>query len=243
MLPRIDECQVELMAKNSLLLYIKDKVSQGVLKKQSGPAITISREFGCPGIALAQELAKTLSTRRSQDGKHVEWKALDKEIITKAANDINLTPNMVERLYKEKSLGLFADLFKSFSDHYIPSDVQVKKTVAGVVRAMAHEGHVVILGRGGVILTRDLPRSLHIHMYAPLEWRVERVKDMEKVKEAKARQMIDTIDRERIYLRNFLAGEQTDKNIFDIHLNAERLTVHEMVRMITSVLEVRKIVV
>ncbi|MBI3396756.1 MAG: cytidylate kinase-like family protein [Spirochaetia bacterium] len=231
------------MAKNSLLLFIKDKVGHTGSKKQSGPVITISREYGCPGIGLSQDLADALSKKRSADGRVAEWKALDKEIISRAAHEVDLTPGLVEKLYKEKSMGFFADLFKSFSDHYVPSDVQVKKTVAGVVRAMAHEGHVVILGRGGVVLTHDMPRSLHVKLFAPLDWRIERVKVMDKVKEPKARQLIETVDRERIYLRNFLAGEQTQDSIFDLHLNAARLTVPEMVAMIVRVLEVRKIVV
>ena len=118
----------------------------------------------------------------------------------------------------------------------------LKKTVANVVRALAHQGNVVIIGRGGVVLTRDIKDALHIRLYGPMEYRIKRVKEMEKVNDAEARKMIDAIDRERIYLKHLLAGETTDLNLFDVAYNCEKLSVQDIVASSIRLLEQKRII-
>ncbi len=230
------------MAKNTLLDFVKVKLKEKSAKKSLGPVVTVSREFGCPGRIVADELAKQLSRRKDSSGRIIEWEALGKEIISEAAKEMHLSPKLVENFTREKPRGIFGQFFASFSDHYVPNDIDVKKTVANVVRFLAKQGHVVIIGRGGAVLTRDIKDSLHIRLYAPVEWRVKRAMEMEKVNAAEARKMIDAIDRERIYLRNVLAGETTDMSLFDVAFNCQELGVPEIVAASLRILELKKII-
>ena len=50
---------------------------------------------------------------------------------------------------------------------YYKSDLKIRTTIAKVIRKFANEGNAIIVGRGGVAITRDIPLSLHIFLEAP----------------------------------------------------------------------------
>ncbi len=231
------------MYKNTILQYVKNKLeSEHHEEKHPGPVITISREYGCPGFTLGSRLAQTLSGRRLENGETGEWTAVNKEIMIQAAQEVNLPPELVDKITHRKPRGIFAELFVSFSDHYTPSDLEVKKTVANIVRALAHQGRTIIVGRGGAILTRDVEESLHIKLYGSLKWRLEQVTSREKISQEEARRKIERIDQERTYLRNFYAGESTTFNIFDAAFNCEYLSVEQIGEAVIRLLEEKKII-
>jgi cytidylate kinase len=101
---------------------------------------------------------------------------------------------------------------------------------------------VIILGRGGVAITRDIPRSLHIQLQAPLEWRTLRVSQRFQFEPKDAEQYVLEIDRKRIEFINFFGGINTDYTRFDITFNAMTLSVPEIVDIIIKTMEMRKFI-
>ena len=71
----------------------------------------------------------------------------------------------------------------AFSGGFI-SDLRVKKAIKDVVLSMCKEGYIILVGRGGVSIARNITDALHIRLVAPFEWRVDNVK---KKKEMTAR--------------------------------------------------------
>jgi hypothetical protein len=98
--------------------------------------------------------------------KH-RWKWIGKEILEESAKELNLKPDMVRSIITEHEPGLLDDIVLSLSHKYYPGDVKIKRTFGSVIRTFAEEGHVVIVGRGGASITRDIPRSLHIKSARP----------------------------------------------------------------------------
>lgn len=214
------------MQKHPLLQFIESKIKEITPKEVvAGPVITISRDYGCPGYTLGMKLAEQLSTMRSMKDGVVEWKALNREILNQAAKEIHLSPEMVDRIIHHKPLGMFADLFGSFSDHYVPNDLEVKKAVAGIIQGMAVQGNIIIVGRAGAMITQDLPNTLHIHLYAPFKHRVTQVVKHEGLSEEEAKRTIQRVDQERVYIRNFFAGESADSSFFDATFNTANLSM------------------
>jgi len=101
----------------------------------------------------------------------------------------------------------------------------------------------VILGRGGVAITRDIPRSLHIHLEAPFEWRVLRVEEMYKFDTKSAEQYVKEIDKKREEIRVYFGGKDTDYTKFDITFNSMTLSIPEIVDIIIHTMEVRNLIV
>lgn len=227
------------MHKNPLIQFIQEKMNEAPAVTKTGPIVTISREFGCPGNDLGNKIAETLAARQTGQSSLEPWRALNKEIMAEAAQQVDLTPELVEKVFNQKQTSIFKDLFQTFSDHYTPSDVQVKKAVAGVIRTMARNGRVILIGRGSVSLTQDIDEAIHVQVYAPLKWRIEQVKARFHLKEEDARKKLEQIDFERTYLRNFYAGKTTDDSLYDLKFNAARSSIDEMAETIIRLMEKR----
>ena len=213
------------MKKELLFEYIHQGIETPAKKL---PFITISRDYGCPGQQFAQAVVDQLNSKLPD--AEPGWNKVDKEIISLAAGELNLDPELVQRLISQEDQGFFYDLMTSFSNSYVPADIQAKKKVAAIIRSLANKGNMVLLGRGGVILTRHMPQGMHIRLMAGKEWRTEQVMAMHNCSRSDAISMMQTVDRERIYLRSFFAGEEPETSHYDLILNAERLTVDAMVK-------------
>ena len=74
-------------------------------------------------------------------------------------------------------LRIIDDILAAHLSKYYKSDRKIRGTVGKVIRNIACEGYAVIVGRGGVAITRDIANSLHINLEAPMEWRVLRVSE------------------------------------------------------------------
>lgn len=225
------------MAENKILQYIREKLnSDNALNANAEPkVITISREYGCPGIPIANAVANALS-------KQSEWSVIDKQIIRQAAEEFNIPPRLLDEIVKYKGKGIFEELFLAFSDIHLPSDIKIKKTIARILRTVALHGNVVILGQGGVVLARDIEKSLHVRLHASTSWRVKKIKVLENIaSDAEALGRINVVDNERVLLRNYFAGESIDANIFDISFNCEYWTEEQIVQAILKLAEMKGI--
>lgn len=171
---------------------------------------------------------------QSTDPKNgVDWEVVNKEIINQAALELNIPSKLLEEMAKNKPKGIFEELFLTFSDIHLPSDVKIKKTVARILRTIALHGNVVLLGRGGVVLSRDIKNSLHVNLHASVSWRMERVKKLENItSDNEALGRMKVVDSERVYLLSYFAGENLGSNIFDVTYNCEFLSEEEIIESI-----------
>ena len=85
--------QPTLMPKSFILSYVEDKMMKDHAgQKDPGPVITIARDYGCPGVPVAEAVTKALTNY------YVEWKLIDKEIINHAAQELRVSPEVAERI-------------------------------------------------------------------------------------------------------------------------------------------------
>ncbi len=217
------------MSKSFLIDYVNEKLkeySKGHSITQKG-VITISREYGCPGKIISTKIAESLSSAENS------WKVIDKEVLQIAAEQLSIPEDLAEKLFHSKPRTLMQDLFSSFSDTKVPSDTQVKKTIAKILRTIILYGNVVILGQGGVVLARDIKPSLHVFLHANPNWRVAKIKILENLKSnEEALKRVKEIDEQRIFLRNYYAGEPLTVNIFDVSINCEYFSEEEIISII-----------
>ncbi|MGL1901141.1 MAG: cytidylate kinase-like family protein [Fibrobacterales bacterium] len=203
------------------------------------PVITISRECGCPSKLVAEKLTAALEAR-NPDGKYgVQWRWVDKQIIEDTAKKLELDPVFVESVAKAKSGGL-SDILTSFSPLPV-SDMKIRNTIAEVLHGVADEGHVIIVGRGGVTLLQDHLNAIHIRLQAPYNWRVDITRETFSISEEDAKKKVKEIDEQRMHLRDFFEGKKSDRSIFDLVFNCKTLSPDEIVAMVVSLLDERKL--
>jgi hypothetical protein len=122
-----------MLKKSPVVEFIKAKLNnQEAFDLANAPrVITISREYGCPGIPISEGVAKILSNK----GKI--WSVVDKQIVEEASKEFNLPEKLIEKMAKSKPIGAIEELFLSFSDFHLPSDIKIKKSIARLIRSIA----------------------------------------------------------------------------------------------------------
>ncbi len=229
--------------KVDLIKYMSERFKSDAIKeKEPGPVITISREFGCPAKSIAEKLVESLTRKMYVKGTNIEWKYITKEIMSKSAKELDLDPSKIQYVFEFKQKGLIDDIITAQSTKYYKSDRKIRNTIGRVVRNMGCEGYVVIVGRGGVAITRDIPKSLHIHLEAPLEWRVLRTSAKFKMEPEEAEKYILDVDRKRKQFRDYFEGKNTDYTRFDLTFNCMTLSIKEIVNIIVKAAEERNLI-
>jgi cytidylate kinase len=222
-----------------LLNYLKKRYEESLLKKTGpGPVITLSREYGCPAKVIAQKLSEVLSNHLDKAGMKYSWKWYSKEILDESARQLQLDPSKIKYVFNYEKKGILEDFFSSFSQYY-QSDRKIRSTIGKVIREIAEQGHAIIVGRGGIAITRDIPNSLHINLVAPLDWRAAIISERYNVTIDEARVSAVDIDNKRKEFRDYFEGKNSDYTSPDISFNCMTLSIDEIVSTIVKVSEFR----
>jgi cytidylate kinase len=229
--------------KFDLMKYMSERLKDDRVKvKECGPVITISREFGCPAKKIAQKLSENLTRKMFVKGTDIEWKYITKEIMSESAKELDLHPSKIQYVFEYEQKGLIDDILTAQSTKYYKSDRKIRNTIGRVVRNMGCEGYGIRVGRGGVAITRDILKSLHIHLEAPLEWRVIRTCAKFNMDPEEAERYILDVDRKRKQFRDYFEGKNTDYTRFDLTFNCMTLSIDEIVNIIVKAAEVRRLI-
>jgi cytidylate kinase len=214
--------------------YFDGRYRESILKKPSsedGPVITISRLTGCDARQVASLLVNDINKKYGTD----RWKWVDKDIIYRIANELNTGTQRVENFYKGKELSNLSEMILAFSGGFV-SDLRVKKAIKEVVLAMCKEGHVILVGRGGASIARDIADSLHIRLVAPIRWRIENVMKKHEMSYEDAEKFVTETDEKRENLiRDFLDKKTKDIDfLFDATLNRKSFSIQELSDLILT---------
>jgi len=225
--------------KEDLLNYMNRR-SQKLEKSQSkdGPVVTISREKGCPGSSIAEKLV--LKLRHVNKGEH--WKFVNKDILETSSRELHMNQKKIDHVLHSGDKGFFRDLMLSFGERYYESDIKVKKTIAGLLTDFSAKGRVVIVGLGGVAITKNIEKSLHIKLYAPYKYRLKKVEKRENLNTEKAMELMDESDVNRKLLIDYFNGFKAGDELFHAEFNCSIMDEDEVALAILELMKIRKLV-
>lgn len=227
---------------NILTHYMRERMARRDFKspqKETGPLVTVSRAYGCPGKMTGQELVSALNKKLmlSRDKRH--WRLISKEILEESAKELKLDKVTIKEAAHAHQTGIMTSLIQSLSNKFYPGDDKVKRTIADVVLTFANEGKVVIVGRAGVILTQGIKNAFHIKLDAPMEWRVNKVCETQGLSHDEATKKILEVDYKRDKLKEYYAGKKSTDWVFDIEFNMDRISVPEIIQTTVNIMELR----
>lgn len=157
---------------NQLLKYLNERLEPRTrMSVDPGPVITISREFGCSVSTVAQILIEKINIKYKEEGKHLEWKWVNKEILSLASHELRMQPEKIRSLIESGQKNYLEEIITSFTESYYGQTEMVKKAIGKVIRKIATDGYTIIVGRGSGAIARDITRALHINLEAPLSWK------------------------------------------------------------------------
>jgi cytidylate kinase len=164
--------------------------------------ITISRELGSRGSDIADLLCERLGYCR-----------IDKAMLTQIAAEAGVDVKAVlakeravtsrPRLISDQMTSLYGRAPSAFGRKGDLDDQTYARIVKETMERFAKEGNAVVIGRGGQLVLRDWPNALHVHIYAPVEVRVQRLRDQRDISELEAKRRVSSSDEQkRLYIRN-----------------------------------------
>jgi cytidylate kinase len=211
--------------------YVRALGARGKQRHKSPlPYVTISRESGAGGREVGEALARLLT----EPGSDAPWKCYDRELVDEIIRDHNLSEELRSSL-EEEQISRLDDWVSSVIEHKPPQVVLAEKT-ARTVRSLALHGHAVILGRGGGIVTRDLPYGLHVRLIAPKAVRLSRKQEQAQQQGKELHEVdLDRIDAARAaYVRSYWGADQTDPHNYDLVLNTHCLGIEACANLIAG---------
>jgi cytidylate kinase len=217
--------------------YFDERYRESVLSgpaSDDGPVITISRLTGCDAREVAGGVVEKLNSKLGID----KWKWVDKDIIYAIAKELNIDTQRIENYYEGIKLSNLSEMIMAFSGGFV-SDLRVKKAIRDVVLSICKEGHVVLVGRGGVSIARDIKDALHIKLVAPFDWRTQNVMKKKSLTiEMAEKYIIETDEKRHDLMQTFLDKQYKNiETLFDATLNRIAFSVPETAEIIVSMYE------
>lgn len=207
-------------------------VIESIEEKPQKPFITISREYGVGAFEVSEKIVNHLNSLKKFTP---EWASYDRELLDRLSQDLGLSKSLADTL-TSNARNQLTELFQtSFSK--FPSQVTVYRKLAEIVRTMAYNGNVIIVGRAGNVITKGLANGLHVRLIAPARWKIKRLNQLYGMPIKEAEQAIVTKDKERdSYIRDFLKYENSDPLNYHMVLNMGDLSSEEASKIISEAL-------
>ncbi len=193
--------------------------------KQS-PFITISREAGAGGRTLMRRMVDRLNKLDPAKPGQQPWAGFDRELVEKVAKDHKMHQSLVELLGEQCHSWLY-DVFAGLSSQTTES--QVYRRVAETIRGLALGGRAVIVGRGSVFVTQNIPLGIHIQIVAPFEHRVEQMAHVMKTGTKPAANEVHRIDQNRAsFYKRYWPNTPLSPSVFTLTLNSAAISEEKM---------------
>ena len=191
--------------------------------------VTISHQLGCRGSELGQRLSEQLGIP-----------FFDREILVKAAKELNLAESVVEGR-EERLSGFWQSLYRIgavLSDPVeIPSMQSLEPDDQGLFEVesecivrIAERSSGVFLGRCGRYILRNHPCLFNILVHADLANRIQRVQELFCLEAGDAKKLIAKNDRDRdAYMSTFARKDWLDARWYDLCVNTSSLGMEQCV--------------
>ncbi len=180
--------------------------------------VTLEREFGSGGGAIACELAERLG-----------WKLWDQQLTCEIAKRAQVTESAVA-LCDERVDSRLYRLAKAFwrgsyergmslSDSHAFDTDRMMAMVEEIMQMIAAEGNAVIVGRGGPFFLREREDTFRVFTYASRDEKMRRLLAMGKSRE-EAEDLVENVDKERVaYIKHYFNADWPVRCLYHLMIN------------------------
>lgn len=202
-------------------------------------AVSISRTMGAHGEEVGRLVAKAL-----------EFRYIDNEIITQAAERAGVSPDVVAE--NEKTQPLLTRILEMIAKAPTEPDMMVEQATHPVNLTSAYEdlieqvivetgqqGNVVILAHGASIPLAEVPNVLRVLVTASAATRADRIATDRDIEPKDAEKAVKDSDkeRERYFERIYELNRELPTH-YDLVVNTDTLTTEQAAQIITGATKV-----
>ena len=201
------------------------------------PMLTISHQYGSGGSQIARAI-----------GDRLQWSVWDKEFVRKMAAEYQIAEtdvdakdervaSFMEKLVGVLGMGGFASAYSMMPPRGLDDDRLLYMTRT-LIEDIAQQGQAIIVGRGGNHILAERSRTLHVFVRAPLEARLRRVIEWEKLTRPDAERRITGMDRLRSdYVRTFYHADWRDPKHYHLVVDSSVWSDDATAELILAALE------
>ena len=170
-----------------------------------GQIITIGRQFGSGGRQIARKLAERLGI-----------KYYDKELITVAAKESGISPDIFEKVDEEAAnsllysmvIGMYGASSRIANYGEISINDKIFSVQTDIINKIAKEGPCVIVGRCADYILREHPDCLNVFIYSGIDERIRRSVEEYNIQSKNIKEYILKSDKKRANYYNFYTGKK-----------------------------------
>jgi hypothetical protein len=221
-----------MIERQMLLAKTREKIVRAGVAVKSNPQyrfITISRDKGSLGDAIAQEL-----------GQRLGWGVYDKEILDYIAQDSHVRQSLAQQL-DEKARSLVHETIQRLLRMAEGGSFGVAEYHEALLKTLAYlstRGEAILVGRGANFAMRSETTGLHVRIIASTKMRIERLSLRWHVPPAEARwRMVEMDNERRNFIRHHFRQNIDDASYYDLVYNTDHLTPLQVVESILGVMQ------
>jgi|WetSurMetagenome_2_1015567.scaffolds.fasta_scaffold108274_2 hypothetical protein len=197
--------------------------------RENKPYVTISRDSGAYGITVAQMLSEYLAKHDRR--KDAVWAVFDKELISKVKDEHKL-PEKYEKYLGETPMPAIQDIMEDQLGVHPPHETLIRQ-MSETIYYLARIGYVIIIGRGGNIITRNIPKGVHVRLIGSLENRVAHMQEFLNLSEKAAKEHVLKEDHDRRdYIKKYFHKDIDDDSLYDLVINSDTVALEDIVMII-----------
>jgi cytidylate kinase len=207
---------------------LSHRTRQGVQGLKTGWSVTISREAGAGGSSVARLLADYFEKRSPN---HENWTVFDHDLVQKALEQHRL-PKDFERFIPEDATRRLSDTVEDLLGLH-PASSELVRRVSETMLNLARNGNVILVGRGGNVITSRLPNVFHVRLVGSRASRLKNIRRQGDFSTVAAEEFLIKMDRARKrYLRQNFDAQIDDPLSYDLIINTGRVGFEEATMLI-----------
>jgi len=192
-------------------------------------AITLSRDSGSGAHTVAKRLAARLQSHEPSGTR--PWTVFDKELVTQVLEDHHLPARMAECIPEDRRTEL-QDAVEELFELRPPSWTLIQHTSETILR-LVELGNVILIGRGGNMVTRERPDVLHIRLTGSENTRAGRIAEARGLTRKTALTELRKEDRGRQrYLKKYFKARIDDPLLYHATFNTDWMPLERVVELL-----------
>jgi len=193
--------------------------------------VTVSRQPYAGGTTFSHRLAARLNEVIGDP----PWSAWDRELVEKIACEQGIDAKLVEAIstHPHTWLDELVEAISASSESWRKAEFRLYKHVAMAARALAHAGHAILVGQGGVFVTGQMPGGVHIRLVAPLHRRISAMSEQLNIPLYEAADRMKEAEHNRdTFFKRYWPGRKLDGESFTMTLNSGEMNVDDLVECV-----------
>lgn len=205
---------VDAIVETQVQRWLGERQRMGIPSTSPPPVVTVSREFGARGAAVAKLVADRL-----------QFSFWNRELLAAMAAHAHVDTAAMERFDEHHPSALAETVSGLIPGPSRVSQLDYARELSAVVRDLVAHGGAVLVGRGLNFMI-DPRRALRVRVVCPLEQRIRELAERERISADNARAAIAEADRDRrAFVRDLYGKDIDDPAGYDIWVNTGTMSL------------------